>query len=205
MKKQIHRASKPLDRRFYARDTVQVAKDLLGTLLVHTTSAGLRTGIIVETEAYCGLDDPASHACRNRAKRNIPMFGPVGHAYVYFIYGNHHCFNVVAKNAHQEAGGVLIRAVEPIDGLHEMLRSRDPADHHNVSNGPGKLTQAFGITRKHNNIDLIDSETLFIARHKQVVPESIKCSSRIGIRAATDKQWRFYIAGNPWVSYYKNG
>jgi len=155
--------------------------------------------MIVETEAYCGLSDPASHAYRNRLKRNIPMFGPVGHAYIYFIYGNHYCMNVVAKSHDQEAGGVLIRALEPVDGIDEMIKARK-CSYNQLTNGPGKLTKALGITRELNNIDVTISHELFITDYENIKPSLIKSSGRIGIRVATDKNWRFYIANNRWVS-----
>ncbi len=190
---------KPLNRHFYAHDTVEVAKNLLGKLLVHKVGNTTRSGMIVETEAYRGLADPASHAYRNRSKRTIPLFGPVGHAYIYFIYGNHYCMNVVAKSHDQEAGGVLIRALQPVSGIEEMMKARE-CNYKQLTNGPGKLTEALGITGELNDTDLTISHELFITDYKIVKPTLIKSSPRIGIRVATDKKWRFYIADNRWVS-----
>lgn len=190
---------KPLNPHFYTRDSVEVAQDLLGKLLVHKVGRTLRSGMIVETEAYRGLADPASHAYRNRLKRNIPLFGPVGHAYIYFIYGNHYCMNVVAKSRDQEAGGVLIRAIEPINGIDEMMKVRK-CNYAQLTNGPGKLTKALEITGALNNTDLTTSHELFITDHEIIKSSLIKSSPRIGISVATEKKWRFYIADNRWVS-----
>src|SRR3954453_9174609 len=142
--------SKPLPRSFYGRETVAVARDLLGKILVHDETAGR----IVETEAYLGGDDLASHSARGVTDRTRVIFGPPGHAYVYFIYGMYECLNIVAE-ADGVAGCVLIRALEPVDGIEEMRLRRPRARRvEDLASGPGKLTLAMGITRELNGADV---------------------------------------------------
>lgn len=181
-----------LERDFFARDTVIVAKDLLGKLLVRKIGRTLLSGIITETEAYRHKDDAASHAHRKMTERNKAMFGRVGHAYVYFTYGMYHCFNVVARSERFEAGAVLIRAVKPIEGVDIMQRNRNVSDVKILANGPAKLAMAFDITKRQYGEDLTSSKSIFIARG---VPNSQKiiASTRIGIMQATDKKWNFRI------------
>ncbi len=198
-----------LPRSFYARPTVQVAQDLLGCFLVHEINGKQLIGKIVETEAYCGSIDPASHAYK-KTPRSAPMYGSVGHAYIYFIYGNHYCFNVVARSKNEIAGGVLVRAVEPIVGIEIMKKNRNflPSARpecfakakciKGISNGPGKLTQAFGISKDCNQIDLTKKEKLYIIKKERSEP--IITTKRIGIKKATDKLWRFCIEKNEWAS-----
>jgi DNA-3-methyladenine glycosylase len=134
-----------LVRPFFARDPVTLARDLLGRVLFYRTTEGLLAGRIVETEAYTGGDDPASHAFRGRTTRNAVMFGPAGHAYVYFTYGMHYCLNVTAE-ASGTAGAVLLRALEPLAG-DEIMRARgDRGPARRLLSGPGKIGRAFGLT-----------------------------------------------------------
>ncbi len=188
-----------LPRSFYERDALAVARDLLGALLVHVTPAGTVSGFIVETEAYLSRGDPACHASRGRTKRNAVMFGPPGRAYVYFIYGNHYCFNAVTG---PEGSGeaVLVRALEPREGL-EIMAGRRGREHrpHNLTSGPGKLSAALGIGKEHNGMSLL-APPLFIACGRRMDPSQIGSSGRIGIREAADKPWRFFIQGNPFLS-----
>jgi len=186
----------PIPRHFYDGCTIEVAKALLGKVLVHRTSEGIIAGRIVETEAYLS-NDPACHACRGKTKRNAAMFARGGHAYVYFTYGMHFCFNVVT-GPEGVGEAVLVRAVEPLQGIDIMVRKRATEDIRNLTNGPAKLTEAFGIDRRHNGLDLTASE-LFIA-DDGYEPEEIISTTRVGIRAAADKPWRFYIADNEYVS-----
>jgi len=135
-------------------DTKQVAKALLGKTLVRKIGTQVLSGVITETEAYKGKNDPASHASRKKTERNKIMFGEVGVAYVYFTYGMHYCFNVVAKKENDKAGAVLIRAIQPQQGINHMIKNRKTDIISNLTNGPGKLTQAMQITLKQYNHDL---------------------------------------------------
>lgn len=184
---------------FYARDTVTVAIDLLGKKIIHRVDDCTLAGIIVETEAYCS-NDPASHAFKGITKRNAPMFGPVGHAYVYFIYGNHYCFNVVAKSKQEPAGAVLIRAIEPCEGIDIMTTLRHGISGYNLTNGPGKLTQALCINSAHNNANLTLPAHLALTHGHDINSQMIVAHSRVGISVATDKLWRFTIEHNKWAS-----
>ena len=148
-------APEPVPRRFYNRDTLIVAPELLGKLLVRRESSGLLVGKIVETEAYRGVDDPASHSYRGKTPRNAVMFGAPGIAYVYFTYGNHYCLNAVTEDEGTPAA-VLIRAVEPLEGVDLMMRNRGVEKLTEVGSGPGKLTKALQITREQNGCDLTD-------------------------------------------------
>ncbi len=186
----------PLPREFFTRSTLLVAKDLLGHFLVHETPRGRLVGRVVEVEAYRGPKDPASHAY-HRTPRSQIMWGPPGTAYVYFTYGNHYCINVVTE-PQGTAGAVLLRAVEPLEGIGLMRRRRGTGDDRLLTSGPGRLTQAMGIGRSHNGADLT-RPPLFLARGP--APRlPIASSPRIGIRAAADRSWRFYIPANPYVS-----
>ena len=194
----------PLTRSFYLRPTLQVARDLLGKHIIRKVGIKLLIGKIVEVEAYC-KGDPASHAFRGRTKRNDVMFCEGGHLYVYFTYGMHFCSNVVTGN---EGIGeaVLIRAVEPLAGIEVIIKNRFPnlqSHNHqslvNLSNGPAKFCQAFSIARKENGLDLVDGE-IIITDGGLIPSKLIKRSSRIGIQQGVEKKWRFFIAGNPWVS-----
>ena len=195
---------KPLPRSFYLRPTLQVARDLLGKHIVRKVGTKLLIGKIVEVEAYC-KGDPASHAFRGKTKRNDVMFWEGGHLYVYFTYGMHFCANVVTGN---EGSGeaVLIRAVEPLVGIDMMKTNRYGSNKSlnlksliNLTNGPAKFCQAFGIARKENGADLIDGE-ISITNGEAVPSKLVKRSSRIGIQQGVEKNWRFSIAGNQWVS-----
>jgi DNA-3-methyladenine glycosylase len=197
----------PLPRRFFARPVVTVARELLGHLLVHDSLEGRTVGRIVETEAYRGRDDPASHAYRLTPRSRI-MAGPPGVAYVYFTYGNHYCVNVVAERE-GTAGAVLLRAVEPLEGIELMARRRalehaeGVVDVRLLASGPGRLTQAMAIGRAHNGRDLT-APPLFIA-HGRPGLFVIKAGPRVGIREGTDRPWRFVIQGNPYLSRSPSG
>jgi DNA-3-methyladenine glycosylase len=184
-----------LKRNFYRRPTVEVARDLLGKVLVHGAAAGR----IVEVEAYLGLDDRAAHSSRGITPRTRVIFGPPGHAYVYFIYGMYECLNLVAEPAGR-AGCVLIRALEPLAGI-ERMRARRPAARkpEDLASGPGKLTLAMGITRAHNGQDVTRGE-LVVREDRNQPPFEIEVSPRIGIRHCADWPLRFFIGGNRFVS-----
>jgi len=181
-----------LPREFYLQDTVTVAKNLLGKRIIRKIGKQQISGIITETEAYRHKDDSASHAFRKITERNKVMFGDVGMAYVYFTYGMHYCFNVVAKHPKIKAGAVLIRAIEPEKGIKIMQENRKVTNLKNLTNGPAKLTQALEITKEHYGIDLTKNSKLFIT---EGIKKSKKISTcpRIGIREATDKLWNFKI------------
>jgi DNA-3-methyladenine glycosylase len=187
-----------LPRNFYARDTVRVAKCLLGKRLVRVKGRSRMEAKIVEVEAYRGMDDPASHAFRGPTPRNAPMFGEPGHAYIYFTYGNHFCLNVTTQ-AIGTPGAVLIRAVEPIKGLQAMRHLRPNVSDSNLTNGPGKLTKALGIDRALNEVDMTNQGPLFVEESDKTHFETIR-SARVGISRGTDLLWRFHVKGNPYVS-----
>ena len=178
-----------LPRKFYNRDTVQVAKDLLGKTLVRKIGKQKLTGIIIETEAYKGKNDPASHSSKKKTERNKVMFGQVGWSYVYFTYGMHYCFNVVAKKDDQESGAVLIRSIQPRLGIKTMIKNRKINLIPNLVNGPAKLTQAMHITKKQYHVDLTKDLDLFIM--DGIKATKILAKPRIGITVGADKLWNF--------------
>ena len=180
---------KILPRKFYNRDTIKVSKDLLGKTLVRKIGKRKLTGIIIETEAYKGKNDPASHASKKKTERNKVMFGQVGWSYVYFTYGMHYCFNVVAKNDEELSGAVLIRSIQPILGIETMVKNRKIDLVTNLANGPAKLTQALRITNKHYHVDLTKNSDLFIM--DGINPTKILAKPRVGITVGTDKLWNF--------------
>jgi len=188
-----------LNRSFYCRNTLTVAKQLLGKLLVRELPEGKVAGKIVEVEAYRGSDDPASHAYKGKTQRNQIMFGEGGYAYIYFIYGKHFCLNVTTEKV-GVPGAVLIRAVEPVYGIEIMKRKRRTENVKSLTNGPGKLTQAMDITVELNGWDLTRGEKLYICDLDVVEPFEVVSSGRIGVKAGADKPWRFFIKGNLFVS-----
>jgi len=189
-----------LPRSFYLRPTLTVARDLLGKYIVRRLKGKSLIGKIVETEAYLGDNDPASHAFRGKTKRNEVMFGEGGHLYVYFTYGMHFCANVVT-DAERRGRAVLLRAVEPLEGRDIMVKNRKLKDtpYKNLTNGPAKLCEAFGINGRHNGTDLLSDEIL-ITTGEEIPRKQIISTSRIGITNGAEKLWRFYISGNPFVS-----
>ncbi len=185
-----------LSRDFYLMDTLKVAVELLGKILVHRTGEGVVSGRIVETEAYL-RDDPACHASRGMTDRNATMFGNAGHAYVYATYGNQYCLNLVTQPIGVPEA-VLIRALVPLDGIELMLRNR-ATRLENLCSGPAKLTQAMGITLELNGEDLIGERLFVVDDGADVGP--VVSRPRIGIRVGTDKLWRFYpVQFAQWVS-----
>ncbi|HKY23024.1 MAG TPA: DNA-3-methyladenine glycosylase [Vicinamibacterales bacterium] len=198
-----------LPRRFYARPTLEVAPDLLGKVLVHRTPSGLTSGIIVEVEAYVGESDPACHAAPGPTKRNAPMYGLPGHAYVYLNYGVHYLVNIVTEPKASPAA-VLIRALEPLDGIALMrrrrMRSRTVRHRrsgasirdHWLCKGPGNVTRAMGIRLADTNVDLLGDKLFIEDRGHRV--EEISWSPRIGISVGTERLWRCYAKGNAAVS-----
>jgi DNA-3-methyladenine glycosylase len=191
----------PLPTEFYLQDTRDAAKKLLGQLLVRTLPGGeVLSGIIVETEAYL-TDDPACHAYRGQTPRNAAMFGPPGHAYVYFTYGLHMMLNLVCA-PEGTAEAVLIRALEPVEGIDIMRLNRgNLPETRQLTNGPGKLAQALALTRlAHNGLDIthLNSE-LYVLPQEAPAFETVE-TTRIGISQGMDFPWRYYIRGNAFVS-----
>jgi DNA-3-methyladenine glycosylase len=195
----------PLPADFYARDPRSVSHDLLGKVLVRRQRRKLLTARIVEVEAYLGLDDPASHSFGGRTARNFVLFGPPGLSYVYFIYGNHYLFNVSCL-PDGEAGGVLFRALEPISGIEQMAEARDisidgNSDLRQLTSGPGRLAEAFGITRERDNEkDLTSANSDLFIVDDGFRPGRIEVTPRIGITKAAERPLRYIIAGNKFVS-----
>lgn len=191
-------AGRRMGKRFYLQNCLRVAKELIGKVLVRRTAKGIYAGLIVETEAYLGDKDPASHSFRGKTPRNSVMFGPGGHCYVYFTYGNHYCMNVVTREK-DVAHAVLIRAIEPVKGIRRMKKNRRVKDILELANGPGKLTEAIEIDKETNGSDFFRG-SFYIADSKLPEVKRIKCSKRIGITKNADRLWRFYADENPFVS-----
>ncbi|HLX45379.1 MAG TPA: DNA-3-methyladenine glycosylase [Bryobacteraceae bacterium] len=188
-------SARPLSRSFYLRPTIEVARALLGTVIVH----GRTSGRIVETEAYLGVGDGAAHTARGPTPRTQVIFGPPGHAYVYLIYGMYECLNLVCE-PDGIAGCVLIRAVEPLEGLPLMRRRRPAASRiEDLANGPGKLTRALGIDLRQNGVD-VTRGPLLVSAPPNTEPVDIAVSRRIGITKSPDLPLRFFIRGNRFVS-----
>ena len=188
---------------FYLDHPPVVARNLLGKLVVRKFNGQKLIGRIVETEAYLGLDDPASHSFPGLTPRNAVMFGPPGHAYVYFIYGMHYCLNVSCE-PDGRAGGVLFRALEPVSGLAEMARRRglpEGAPPRLLTSGPGRLCQALGIVREGiNGVDFTSRKSVLQIVDDGFVPEAVTITPRIGISKASEMPLRFLISGNKFVS-----
>ena len=191
----------PLTRSFYERPTLTVASELIGKVLVHETRSGRAAGMIVEVEAYIGEDDPACHAAPGPTKRNAPLYGPPGRAYVYLNYGIHNLVNAVTE-AEGSPAAVLIRALAPLDGIELMKRRRARAggrtEVEGLCRGPGNLTQALGITLKQNRLDLTEAP-LWI-EDRGFPAGAIGWSRRIGIRVGVERPWRCSLSGHPSVS-----
>ena len=199
-----------LPRAFYDRATLDVARDLLGMVLVHRRRGVVTSGVIVEVEAYIGESDPACHAAPGPTRRNEPLYGTPGHAYVYLNYGIHCLMNVVTES-HGFPAAVLVRALDPLEGVDVMRRRRARAakgrrslpdagalPHHTICRGPGNLTMAMGITLAENRLDLLGAR-LFVEDRK-IATGDIAWGPRIGIRVGTETPWRAWIAGHPAVS-----
>lgn len=183
----------------YRLTTEELARELLGYSIYRETPDGIVSGIIVETEAYLSSNDPACHAARGKTRRNATMFGPPGRAYVYFIYGNYYCLNVVsAPEGMGEA--VLIRAVEPLSGLNLMRKRRAGKQDCNLTNGPGKLCQAFAVDTYLDGHDFRYSPLYIAASKDNYVRRKIVATPRIGVSSGQDKKLRFIISGNKYLS-----
>jgi DNA-3-methyladenine glycosylase len=177
---------------FFHQSPLKVAKNLLGFYLIHESPQGITAGRIIETEAYGGKNDPASHAYKGMTPRNYLMFGEGGFAYVYFIYGMHECFNVTCDKEGR-AAAILIRALEPIQGIELMKKRRQQNELSALCSGPAKLCQAMGINRSHNALNL-RAKPLYLTEGTIKKEEKIYRSPRIGISKAQEKLWRFYCS-----------
>jgi DNA-3-methyladenine glycosylase len=191
-------AGPPLSRRFYARPSPIVARDLLGRLLVRRLPEAVLIGRIVEAEAY-QEDDPASHSYRGRTRRTEVMFGPPGHLYVYFTYGMHHCMNVVTGRD-GEGSAVLLRAVEPLEGLDLMAERRGVTEPRLLCAGPGRLTQALAIMRDHNGIDLVAGDQLLVTAGRPLPDRRLGVGPRVGVGVGLDRMWRFVDRESAYLS-----
>lgn len=191
-------AAAPLPRSFYERPTLIVARELLGKHLVRRMGEVFLVGKIVETEAYIGQEDPACHAARGKTARTALMFGPPGFAYIYFIYGMYYCLNAVTES-HGFPAAVLIRAVEPLQGVEQMSLRRGTRRLEGLTSGPGKLCQAFGLDSTYNGADLCGDE-LYICPGESIPRAKQGCSPRVGISVGKEHPWRFFVKNNRFVS-----
>ena len=190
-----------IQRSFYAQPTIQVARQLLGKYLVRRHPDGITVGKIVETEAYVGPHDLACHASKGRTPRTEVMFGAPGHAYVYFIYGVYYCLNIVTEEV-GHASAVLIRALEPVEGLELMQNRRGTEKIHSLASGPGKLCLAMSIDKTLNGADMSRGNVLYVEDRSEPAPK-IAATPRIGVDYAgkwKDKPWRFLVRGSEFVS-----
>lgn len=193
-----------LPHEFYARDTIEVARDLLGRRLIHQLSDGTRLGgIIVETEAYLGIEDPSCHSFGGRrTPRTETMYADPGTSYVYFIYGMYFCFNIVTM-ARDVPEAVLVRALDLREGVGDIQARRPTANPHHLANGPGKLCAALGITRAHDGLDLVTSPTLFVEEDGAVLDADVVVGPRVGLGDKHDAvHWplRYGLRGHPALS-----
>ncbi|MBN8550550.1 MAG: DNA-3-methyladenine glycosylase [Deltaproteobacteria bacterium] len=184
---------------FFGQPTLRVAPKLLGAILSTSVRGKVTSGRIVEVEAYCGPSDPAAHSAKGRTERTEVMFWAGGHCYVYFVYGAHFCVNVVTG---REGSGeaILIRALEPMEGIETMRRRRGNVPDSCLANGPGKLCQALAIDRRMYGEHFLGSHLIGLSPGCAVPAKSVGRSERIGITLAQDKQWRFYVKGSPCLS-----
>lgn len=195
---------KKLPKKFYQRELHTIAKELLGKIFVKIHDEKILAGKIVEVEAYDGRVDQASHSFNGKTKRNEVMFGGGGFLYVYFTYGMHFCANVVTGKLN-EGTAILLRAIEPLEGVELMAMNRygktkiSEKEKINLANGPGKICSAFAMARKENGTDLC-SDSIFILNSKKIKPDEIAEVTRIGIKKSVDLPWRYYIKNNPFVS-----
>lgn len=196
------RSGTKLSRRFFARPTLDVAPDMLGKSLVYDSPSGRLSGRIVEVEAYVGQDDPACHASAGRTARTEPLFGPPGHAYIYFIYGMYYCFNFVTE-PDGTAAAVLLRAAEAEEGRDVMRQNSPKSREYRLLSGPGVLCRSLGLTRDQNGWDLTCSGIWVEDRGDKV--KNVATSPRIGISKATKRHWRFFDADSHAVSGSRTG
>jgi DNA-3-methyladenine glycosylase len=193
------RFGRRLPRTFFERPATEVAPDLLGRVLVRLDPGGERlAGRIVEVEAYAE-DDPASHSYRGQTARNRVMFGPAGHLYVYFTYGMHFCSNVVTGRE-GEGSAVLLRAVQPLEGIGAMALRRRTTDPRRLCAGPARLAEAFGITREQDGADVVQGDEVRLLEGEATPRARIVRTTRVGVSVATQRRWRFVVRDDPFVS-----
>ncbi len=185
---------------FFNRPTLEVLEDLIGMILVRKSKASSATGIIVEAEAYCGEDDPASFAFRGRTKRSERLYGPPGRAFVYLTYGRHHMLNIVTEREDFPAA-VLIRAVEPREGIAMMAKRRKTDNLLQLCSGPAKLCQAFDIDLSLNGVQLYSPKSMLLIEEGERSKSELAWKPRIGIREGKDRLWRAYVKDSSFVSY----
>lgn len=201
---ELKNSGNKLKRGFYTRELLPVAKELLGKIFVKDNYGEILSGRIVEVETYDGDVDEAAHTFNGLTKRNEIMFNEGGFLYVYFTYGAHYCCNVVTGKR-GKGTAILIRGIEPLDGVNKMIKNRfnrsllTGKEIHNLTNGPGKICQAFSISKEHYGIDLT-GDIIYLLDQPKIKPELIIASKRIGIKKSVDLPWRFYIKDNPYVS-----
>lgn len=191
-----------LNSDFYKQDTLTVAENLLGKLIIREIGNQRLVGKIVETEAYAGFEDKASHAHKGKTARNTVMFGGAGNAYVYFTYGLHYLFNIVTEDTDYPSA-VLIRAVEPIGGLEIIKERRKDRPYYELTSGPAKFTQAFNIDKCFNGFDLTEGKNLWLEDGESIRKSSVGTSPRIGVgysEECAEWPWRFFIKNNKFVS-----
>jgi DNA-3-methyladenine glycosylase len=193
------RASARVPRSFFARPSLEVARDLLGRVLVRPLPDGSRVAArLVETEAY-RQDDPASHSYRGRTTRTDVMFGPPGRLYVYFTYGMHFCMNAVT-GADGEGSAVLLRAAEPLEGVEDMAARRGTSDLRLLLAGPARLCEGFGIGREHNGIDLVAGDVMYVETGTPVSDDRVAAGPRVGLTVAVENPWRFVVMDSRFLS-----
>jgi len=188
-----------IGRSFFARNSLEVARDILGHVLVRESPEGKTSGIIVEVEVYRGEDDPASFAYRGKTKRSEPLYGSPGTAFVYLTYGMYYLLNIITEKENFPAA-ILIRAVEPLEGVELMKKRRKTDNIHNLASGPGKLAQAFAIDLSLNGVDMTSYYSSLYVGEKKVEAKELVWRPRIGIKEGIDRLWRVYIKNNPFIS-----
>lgn len=194
---------KPLPAEFYRRNTLTVAKELLGKVIIRLSGKQFLSAMITETEAYIGDHDPASHSYQKITDRNKIMYDTGGKVYVYFIYGNYYCFNIVTGKR-GEGNAVLVRAAEPLNGIERMKKARGKTlGLHELTNGPAKLCIALGIDREFYGEDVTEKKKIFISMNKVKKDITVCTSKRIGINTGEDLPYRFFIKDNPFVTRHK--
>ncbi len=187
------------ERSFFNRDSLKIAEDILGYVLIRESTEGKTSGIIVEVEVYRGEDDPASFAYRGKTKKSVPLYSKPGTIFVYLTYGMYYLLNIITEKENFPAA-ILIRAVEPLEGIELMIKRRKTKDLYNLTSGPGKLTQAFDIDHSLNGLDITSPTSPLYINERTAEKKELVWKPRIGIKEGTDRLWRVYIKNNPFIS-----